>query len=59
MRTGGTRCPPARVLVVMLVCLLTWTVLYAPALERASEAQPLGTRRTVSLWVLRPAREHQ
>jgi hypothetical protein len=46
--------PAGRVLVVMLVCLLTWTVLYAPALERASEAQPLGTRRTVSLWVLRP-----
>jgi hypothetical protein len=46
--------PAGRVLVVMLVCLLTWTVLYAPSLERASEAQPLGTRRTVSLWVLRP-----
>jgi len=46
--------PAGRVLIVMLVCLLTWTLLYAPALERASEAQPLGTRRTVSLWVLRP-----
>ena len=46
--------PAGRVLVVMVVCLLTWTVLYAPSLKRASEAQPLGTRRTVSLWVLRP-----
>ena len=34
--------------------LLVWAVLYAPSLKRASEAQPLGTRRTVSLWVLRP-----
>jgi hypothetical protein len=46
--------PAGRVLIVILVCLMTWTLLYAPTLERASEAQPLGTRRTVSLWVLGP-----
>jgi hypothetical protein len=42
------------VLVVLLIALLVWGVLSAPSLKRASEAQPLGTRRTVSLWVLRP-----
>ncbi len=46
--------PAGRVLGVMLVCLLVWTLLYAPTLKRASEAQPFGTRRMVSLWVLRP-----
>ncbi|CAN5710613.1 hypothetical protein BH18ACT17_BH18ACT17_08720 [soil metagenome] len=46
--------PAGKVLVVIIVALLTWGVLYAPSLKRASEAQPLGTRRTVSLWVLRP-----
>jgi uncharacterized protein len=46
--------PAGRAVVVIAVCLLTWTILYAPALKRASEAQPLGTRRTVSLDVLRP-----
>jgi hypothetical protein len=53
-RHGRHTMPAGRVLGVMLVCLLTWTVLYAPSLKRASEAQPLGVRRTVSLWVLRP-----
>lgn len=43
-----------RVLVTMLVCLLVWTFLYAPELQRASEAQPEGTRRSVSLAVLGP-----
>jgi uncharacterized protein len=46
--------PAGKVLVVMLVCLLAWGLLYAPTLKRASEAQPLGTRRTISLWVLTP-----
>jgi lysophospholipase L1-like esterase len=46
--------PAGRVLVVMLVTLLTWTLLYAPTLKRAAEASPLGARRTVSLAVLRP-----
>ena len=53
-RPGRRTMAAGRVLVVIVVCLLVWTVLYAPTLERASEAQPLGTRRTVSLWVLRP-----
>lgn len=46
--------PAGRVLIVIVVALVTWTFLYAPSLKRASEAQPLGTRRTVSLWVLSP-----
>ena len=46
--------PAGRVLIVLLVALLVWGVLYAPSLERASEAQPDGARRTASLWVLRP-----
>jgi uncharacterized protein len=51
---GRTTMPAGRVTVVIGVCLLTWTVLYAPTLKRASEAQPLGIRRTVSLDVLGP-----
>ena len=46
--------PAGRVLVVILVSLLVWTVLYAPTMKRAAEASPLGVRRTVSLAVLRP-----
>jgi uncharacterized protein len=46
--------PAGRVLVVILVTLLVWTLLYAPTLKRAAEASPLGTRRSVSLAVLRP-----
>jgi hypothetical protein len=46
--------PAGRVLIVILVALVVWGFLYAPSLERASEAQPEGTRRTVSLWVLKP-----
>jgi lysophospholipase L1-like esterase len=46
--------PAGRVLIVMVVCLLTWGLIYAPNLKRSSEAQPLGTRRTVSLWLLNP-----
>jgi lysophospholipase L1-like esterase len=46
--------PAGRVLVVILVSLLTWTMLYAPTMKRAAEASPLGARRTVSLAVLRP-----
>lgn len=51
---GRTTMPAGRVMIVILVALVTWTVLYAPSLKRSSEAQPLGTRRTVSLWVLGP-----
>ncbi len=46
--------PAGKVLIVMLVCLLSWGLIYAPSLKRSSEAQPLGTRRTVSLWLLNP-----
>jgi hypothetical protein len=46
--------PAGRVLVVILVALLTWTLMYAPALKRAAEASPLGLRRSASLVVLTP-----
>jgi lysophospholipase L1-like esterase len=46
--------PAGRVLVVILVTLLAWTLLYAPTLKRAAEASALGARRTVSLALLRP-----
>ena len=52
--SGRRTMPAGRVLIVMLVALVVWALLYAPSLRRASEAQPLGTRRTVSLWVLGP-----
>jgi uncharacterized protein len=51
---GRDTMPAGKVMVVILVCLLVWGLLDAPALKRSSEAQPLGTRRTVSLWVLNP-----
>ncbi|MGH2681309.1 MAG: DUF459 domain-containing protein [Actinomycetota bacterium] len=51
---GRRLMPAGRVLVVILVSLLTWTLLYAPAMKRAAEASPLGARRTVSLAVLTP-----
>ncbi|HVF08979.1 MAG TPA: GDSL-type esterase/lipase family protein [Actinomycetota bacterium] len=51
---GGRTMAAGRALIVIVVALATWVVLFAPTLERASEAQPLGTRRTVSLWLLRP-----
>ena len=51
---GRRQMPAGRVLVVILVTLLVWTVLYAPTMKRAAEASPLGLRRTVSLAVLGP-----
>ena len=51
---GGASMAAGRVLIVIAVASLAWTFLLAPTLERASQAQPLGARRTVSLWVLRP-----
>ena len=51
---GRRLMPAGRVLVVVLVTLLVWTVLYAPSMKRAAEASPLGVRRTVSLAVLAP-----
>jgi len=46
--------PAGRVFLVMAVCLLVWTLLFAPELKRASEQQPIGLRRTVSLAILNP-----
>ena len=46
--------PAGRVLVVMVVALLTWTLMYAPTLKRAAEASPIGVRRSVSLAILTP-----
>jgi hypothetical protein len=46
--------PAGRVLVVMLVMLLGWTLMYAPTLKRAAEASPEGIRRSTSLLVLTP-----
>jgi hypothetical protein len=46
--------PAGRVLVVLLLGILLWGLLYAPELQRSSEAQPDGIRRTVSLAILGP-----
>ena len=51
---GRRLMPAGRVLVVLVVCLLTWTLLYAPTMKRAAEASPIGVRRTISLAVLTP-----
>ena len=51
---GRRLMPAGRALVMILVTLLTWTVLYAPAMKRAAEASPIGARRAVSLAVLKP-----
>src|SRR3954453_16280467 len=54
-RDSGRRAVPAgRALAVMLTCLFVWLLLDAPALKRAAEASPIGTRRSVSLAFLRP-----
>jgi hypothetical protein len=51
---GREGMPAGGVFLVMAVCLLGWALLFAPELKRASERQPLGLRRTVSLAFLRP-----
>jgi hypothetical protein len=51
---GRRLMPAGRVLVVILVTLLAWTILYAPTMKRAAEASPLGARRSVSLTILTP-----
>ena len=43
-----------RVLVVLLVGLLLWTVLFAPTLQRNAQASPVGARRSAALAVLAP-----
>ena len=51
---GRRGMPAGDVLLAMLVCLLVWTLLFGPELKRASEKQPLGARRTISLALLAP-----
>jgi hypothetical protein len=51
---GRDGMPAGGVFVVMAVCLFVWALLFAPELKRASERQPLGLRRTVSLALLTP-----
>jgi hypothetical protein len=51
---GRRLMPAGRVLVVMLVALLGWTLMYAPTLKRAAETSPEGIRRSASLVVLTP-----
>ena len=43
-----------QVLVVLLICMLVWTVLSAHSLHKSSEAAPGGARRDASLAVLGP-----
>ena len=52
-RTPGGM-PAGRALVVILVCLLTWTFLYAPTMKRQAEASPNGLRRTLAIAGLTP-----
>jgi len=40
--------------VTIVVCLLLWTLLASPILERSAEAGPIGARRTAALTLLRP-----
>jgi uncharacterized protein len=51
---GRLGMPAGRVLTVVLVSLLVWTLLFGPELKRSAEEQPLGLRRTVSIAVLSP-----
>lgn len=52
---GGPRLVPAwQAGIAFGVCLLVWTLLAAPMLERNAAAGPVGARRTAALTVLRP-----
>jgi hypothetical protein len=51
---GRRGMPAGDVLLAMLVCLLLWTFLFGPELKRASEKQPIGARRSISLALLTP-----
>jgi hypothetical protein len=46
--------PAGNVLIVLLVCLILWSLLAASSLEQAAETSSLGARRTAALVVLRP-----
>ena len=52
--SGAPGMPAGRVLVVILMTLLVWTLLYAPRMREAADAHPLGARRTASLIALAP-----
>jgi hypothetical protein len=41
-------------LATIVVCLVTWGLLFSPVLERHAESGPIGARRTAALAVLRP-----
>lgn len=43
-----------RALLTIVVCLVTWGLLFSPVLERTAESGPIGARRTAALAVLRP-----
>jgi lysophospholipase L1-like esterase len=54
MRRRARGIPAANVLVVLLVCLLAWTVLYAPELLRNARTHEDGIRRDVAVALLSP-----
>ena len=41
-------------LLTVVVCLVSWGLLFSPVLERNAKSGPVGARRTVALAVLRP-----
>ena len=43
-----------RVLAVSVCAFLLWMLLFAPTLQQNAQVSPIGTRRTVSLDILRP-----
>ncbi len=43
-----------RALLTIVVCLVTWGLLFSPVLERSAESGRVGARRTAALAVLRP-----
>ena len=52
--SGSRRTSARGVFVTIVVCLLLWTLLASPILERSAEAGPVGARRTAALTLLRP-----
>ena len=46
--------PAGYVLLTMVTCLLLWSFLFAPVLERSADAGPIGARRSAALTFLRP-----
>jgi uncharacterized protein len=53
--TPGRRTVTARHgLLTIVVCLVSWGLLFSPVLERNAQSGPFGARRTAALAVLRP-----